>query len=92
MTATRKSGGHALISKSRSKLPPQEITQRVGTTEESDATDSDDEPVVGGLQDEDESLERAAALASPIKGSESRNLTKVDSMRISLDSRSYKHC
>jgi hypothetical protein len=90
VTATRKSGGHALISKSRSKLPPREITQRVGTTEESDATD--DEPVIGGLQDEDESLERAAALASPVKGSESRNLTKVNSMRISLDSRSYKRC
>jgi hypothetical protein len=90
VTATRKSGGHALISKSRSKLLPQEIIQRVGTTEESNATDN--KPVIGGLQDEDESLERAAALASPVKGLESWNLTKVNSICISLDSCSYKCC
>ena len=85
VTATRKGGGHALISKSksRSRCPPREIAQRVGTTEDSGATD--DEPAIGGLQDEDESLERAAALASPVKGLESRNLTKVDSTYISLD-------
>jgi hypothetical protein len=51
-------------------------------TEDSDA--NDDKPVVGGLQDEDKSLEQAAALASPVKGSDSRNLTKVSSMHISL--------
>lgn len=90
MTATRKSGGRTLISKSRSKPPPREIMQRVDTTKERDATN--DEPVIGRLQDEDKLLEHAAALASPVKGSESRNLTKVNSMRISLDSCSYKHC
>ena len=56
--------------------------QTVGIAEGGDA--NDDEPAVGGLQDEDESLEQAAALASPVKGSDSRNLTKVNSMRVSL--------
>ena len=56
--------------------------QSVGIAEDSDA--NDDEPAVGGLQDEDESLEQAAALASPIKGSDSRNLTKVNSMCVSF--------
>jgi hypothetical protein len=51
-------------------------------TKDGDA--NNDEPVVGGLQDEDESLEQAAALASPVKGSDSQNLTKVSSMHVSL--------
>ena len=38
--------------------------------------------MIGGLQDEDKLLESAAALASPLKGSESRDLTKVDSVPI----------
>jgi hypothetical protein len=37
-------------------------------------------PGVGGLDFEDDSLECAAALASPIKGKESRVLTKVSWM------------
>jgi len=52
-------------------------------TEDDGAADS--EPVIGGLQDEDESLEHAAALASPIKGSDARKLTKVSSIYISHD-------
>ena len=35
------------------------------------------------LQDEDESLEHAAALASPVKGLDSQRLTKVSSTRVS---------
>lgn len=65
--------------KSRSKRP--RIVQSVGTTEDSGATD--DVSAIGGLRDEDESLEHAAALASPIKGSDSRRLTKVSSTRVS---------
>ena len=78
VAATQKSGGHAPTSKLRSK--PLRTTQRVGITKDSSA--AGDEPVIGGLQDEDESLESAAALASPLKGSESRDLTKVDSVPI----------
>jgi len=78
---TQKSGSHAVISKSRSK--PLRITKRVGMTEDDGTTDS--EPVIGGLQDEDESLEHAAALASPIKGSDAQKLTKVSSIYISHD-------
>ena len=55
--------------------------RRVDLTE--DGGSNDDEPVVGGLQDEDESLEHAAALASPIKGSDSQKISKVNSMRVS---------
>jgi hypothetical protein len=55
--------------------------QGVGTADDSGATDN--APVIGGLQDEDDSLEHAAALASPVKGSDSRRLTKVSSTRIS---------
>src|SRR5260221_7177442 len=74
VVATQKSSGHA------SSRPPR-IAQRVGMTENGGATD--DAPVIGGLQDEDESLEHAAALASPLKGSDSRELTKVSSTRVS---------
>jgi hypothetical protein len=38
------------------------------------------EPAIGGLQDEDESLERSAALASPLKGMDARNIAKVNLM------------
>ena len=79
MVATQESGGHASSPKSRSKRP--RIVQRVGTAEDSGATD--DAPVIGGLQDEDKSLEHAAALASPVKGSDSRRLTKVRSTYVS---------
>ena len=48
-----------------------------------DGSSTNSEPVIGGLQDEDKSLEHAAALASPVKGSDSRKLTKVSSMYIS---------
>jgi hypothetical protein len=51
-------------------------------TKDGDANDN--KPMVGGLQDEDESLEQVVALASPVKGSDSQNLTKVSSMHISL--------
>jgi len=52
-------------------------------TEDDGAADS--EPMIGGLQDEDESLKHAAALASPIKGSDAWKLTKVSSIYISHD-------
>jgi hypothetical protein len=78
VVAIQKSDDHGPIS----KLKPPRVAQRVGMTEDGDATN--DQPVVGGLQDEDESLEQAVALASPVKGSDSRNLTKVNSMCVSL--------
>ena len=74
--ATQKSGSHAVISKSKPKA--WRVTQRVGMTGDSGATDG--EPVISGLHDEDESLEHAATLASPIKGSEARKLAKVSSI------------
>jgi len=74
-------GSHVIVSKSRSKAP--KAPKRVGMTKGDGAADS--EPVIGGLHDEDESLEHAAALASPIKGSDVRELTKVSSMYISHD-------
>jgi hypothetical protein len=40
------------------------------------------EPAIGGLQDEDESLERSAALASPLKGTDAQNIAKVNSMHV----------
>jgi hypothetical protein len=41
-----------------------------------------EEPAIGGLQDEDESLERSAALASPLKGMDARDIAKVNLMRV----------
>ena len=81
VVTTRKSGSHAVISKSRSK--PLRIAKRVGMTEDDGAADS--EPMIGGLQDKDELLKHAAALASPIKGSDAWKLTKVSSIYISHD-------
>jgi hypothetical protein len=51
--------------------------------EDDDADNEDDdadnkEPAIGGLQDEDESRERSAALASPLKGTDARNIGKVN--------------
>src|SRR5260221_2738348 len=74
VVATQKSSGHA------SSRPPR-IAQRVGMTENGSATD--DAPAIVGLQDQDETLDHAAALASPLKGSDSRELTKVSSTRVS---------
>ena len=82
VVATQKSGDRN-VSISKSKPKPQKIVQRVVLAK--DSGDTDDEPVIGGLQDEDDSLECAAALASPLKGSESRALTKVNSIHISLN-------
>jgi len=79
VAATQKSGNNAITSKSGSKPP--KIAKRVSMAEDGSSTNG--EPVIGGLQDEDESLEHAAALASPVKGSDSRKLTKVSSMCIS---------
>jgi hypothetical protein len=79
MVATRKSGTHITSPKSRSKPP--KIAQGVDMTEDGGATD--DAPVIGGLQNEDESLKHAAALASPVKGSDSQRLTKVSSTYVS---------
>ena len=74
-------GSHVVVSKSRSKAP--KAAKRVGMTKDDGAADS--EPVNGGLHDKDELLEHAAALASPIKGSDVQELTKVSSMYISHD-------
>lgn len=82
MVATQKSGDRN-VSISKSKPKPRKIVQSVVPAEDGGGTD--DEPVIGGLQDEDDSLERAAALASPLKGSESRALTKVNSFHVSLN-------
>jgi len=79
VVAIQRNGDRASIPRSRSKPPG--AARRVDLTE--DGGSNDDEPVVGGLQDEDESLEHAAALASPIKGSDSRKISKVNSMRVS---------
>jgi len=62
VVATWQSGSHAPISKSN--LNPLRIVQKVGGA-------TDDRPVIGRLQDEDELLEHAAALMSPIKGLDS---------------------
>src|SRR5712691_3045012 len=80
VVATQKSSGHA------SSRPPR-IAQRVGMTENGGATD--DAPVIGGLQDEDESLEHAAALASPLRFS-GVNQGQFNT-RFSI-CRSHKHC
>ena len=71
------------MSISKSKPKPRKIVQTVVPAK--DGGDTDDELIIGGLQDEDDSLERAVALTSPLKGSESRALTKVNSTHISLD-------
>lgn len=42
-----------------------------------DGPQDEDEPAVGGLQDEDDSCERDAALSSPMKGKDSRKSSKV---------------
>ena len=83
IVVTRKSDPNAPISKSR----PKPTSRSTDVAEDDDADNEDDdadneEPAIGGLQDEDELLEQSAALASPLKGMDARDIAKVNLMRV----------
>lgn len=62
------------------KKPSKKPVKTVAKAKESELSiveDSEPERTIGGMEEEDDTVEKEAALASPMKGSESRRAAKV---------------
>ena len=68
---------NAALPKQKKQKKPVKTVTKAKEPELSIVENSEPERAVGGMEEEDDTVEKEAALASPMKGSESRRVGKV---------------